>query len=76
VEGRGICVPTVDGKRGNPVLFGADFFAEMREVQGDTGAKHLIGAHADMVCEVAMDDPAVLEDVDTPEALARLRARG
>lgn len=76
VEGRGICVPTVDGKRGNPVLFGADFFAEMREVQGDTGAKHLIGAHADMVCEVAMDDAAVLEDVDTPEALARLRARG
>lgn len=76
VEGRAICVPTVHGKRGNPVLFGAEFFAEMREVQGDTGAKHLIGAHADVVCEVAIDDPAVLEDVDTPEALARLRARG
>ena len=76
VEGRAICVPTVHGKRGNPVLFGAEFFAEMREVQGDTGAKHLIGAHADTVCEVAIEDPAVLEDVDTPEALARLRARG
>lgn len=76
VEGRAICVPTMQGKRGNPVLFGAEFFAEMREVQGDTGAKHLIGAHGDVVCEVAIDDPAVLEDVDTPEALARLRARG
>ncbi|WP_119421247.1 NTP transferase domain-containing protein [Desertibaculum subflavum] len=76
VEGRAICLPTMHGKRGNPVLFGAEFFAEMREVQGDTGARHLIGAHGDVVCEVAIDDPAVLEDIDTPEALARLRARG
>lgn len=76
VEGRGICVPVVDGKRGNPVLFGAAFFAEMKGAKGDTGARALIGEHADVVCDVAMEDSTVLEDFDTPAALAALRARG
>ena len=54
VEGRSICVPTVAGKRGNPVLWDRRFFAEIAKVSGDTGAKHLIGEHADLVCEVEM----------------------
>ncbi|MPZ12515.1 MAG: NTP transferase domain-containing protein [Kiloniellaceae bacterium] len=72
VEGRAICVPTWQGKRGNPVLFARRFFAEMQEVAGDTGARALIGEHAEVVCEVPMDDDAVLLDIDTPEALAAL----
>ena len=71
-EGRAICVPTWQGKRGNPVLFGRRFFAEMQAVAGDTGARALIGEHAEAVCEVPMDDDAVLLDIDTPEALAAL----
>ena len=35
VEGRSICVPTVGGKRGNPVLWDRRFFAEMATVSGD-----------------------------------------
>jgi molybdenum cofactor cytidylyltransferase len=73
VEGRAICVPTWNGKRGNPVLWSRRFFAEMAELAGDVGARHLIGEHADQVCEVAMADDAVLLDIDTPEALASLR---
>ncbi len=75
VEGRSICVPTVNGKRGNPVLWDRRFFAEMAAVSGDTGAKHLIGEHADLVCEVAMTGEAAITDIDTPEALAAWRAR-
>ncbi len=74
--GRGICVPVVDGKRGNPVLFATAYFDEMREVQGDTGARHLIGQHAEAVCEVEMGDRAVLTDVDTPDNLSSLRQAG
>ena len=70
VEGRAICVPTFQGKRGNPVLFGAQFFVEMMMVAGDTGAKHLIGEHGDLVCEVEMDDAAILLDLDTPQAMS------
>jgi molybdenum cofactor cytidylyltransferase len=68
-----ICVPTHLGKRGNPVLWAARFFAEMRAVAGDVGARHLIGEHEDAVCEVACDDSGPLTDIDTPEALSALR---
>lgn len=73
VEGRAICVPTRNGKRGNPVLFDRQFFAEVLEIGGDVGARHLIGQHEDLVAEVPMDDDAIFLDVDTPEALERLQ---
>lgn len=75
VEGRSICVPTVGGKRGNPVLWARRFFPEMTKLSGDSGAKHLIGEHADLVCEVEMTGEAAVTDIDTPEALAAWRAR-
>ncbi|MBX3507602.1 MAG: molybdopterin-binding/glycosyltransferase family 2 protein [Parvibaculum sp.] len=68
-EGRTICVPIVAGKRGNPVLWGRDWFAAMMDVKGDTGAKHLIGENADAVCEVPMPDDAALRDIDTQAEL-------
>ena len=73
LEGRAIIVPTRRGKRGNPVLWARRFFAEMAELAGDVGAKHLIGEHAELVCEVEMDTDGVLVDIDTPEALAEFR---
>ncbi len=73
LEGRAIIVPTRRGKRGNPVLWARRFFAEMAELAGDVGAKHLIGEHAELVCEVEMDSDGVLVDIDTPEALAEFR---
>lgn len=71
-ENRAICVPTVSGKRGNPVLFASRFVPEMRQVSGDVGARHLIGAHAEAVVEIEMDDDAALLDIDTPAALSAL----
>jgi molybdenum cofactor cytidylyltransferase len=73
LESRAICLPTWRGKRGNPVLWARQFFREMGEIAGDVGARHLIGAWPEVVAEVAMQDDAVLVDVDTPEALAALR---
>ena len=72
VEGRAICVPTVQGKRGNPVLFARRFFEAMETVSGDVGARHLIGEAPDLVCEVEMADRGVLLDIDTPAALSGL----
>jgi molybdenum cofactor cytidylyltransferase len=75
-EGRSIVVPTVRGKRGNPVLFATELVPEMLAVEGDVGARHLIGSHAERVVEVEMDDDAPLLDVDTPAALASLVGAG
>ena len=69
VEGRAICVPTHKGKRGNPVLWASRFFPEMMEISGDVGARHLIGAYAELACDVEMAADDVLVDIDTPEAL-------
>ncbi len=51
------------------MLWPAQFFAEMAQVAGDVGARHIIGENADLVCEVPMEDDAIFLDLDTPEAL-------
>ncbi|MFO0997672.1 MAG: molybdopterin-binding/glycosyltransferase family 2 protein [Alphaproteobacteria bacterium] len=75
VEGRAICVPTYEGKRGNPVLFARRFFREMATIAGDVGARHLIGEHGELVAEVEIGDEGVLIDVDSPDALVALKAK-
>ncbi len=72
LEGRGICVPTRRGKRGNPVLLASRLFPELSSVSGDVGARDVIAAHPELVVEVEMDGDGVLTDIDTPQALARL----
>jgi molybdenum cofactor cytidylyltransferase len=72
-EGRAICLATYAGKRGNPVLFARRFFAEIEAIEGDVGARGLIGAYPELVCEVEAESEAPLIDIDTPEDLAAYR---
>lgn len=74
LEGRAIVLPSHQGKRGNPVLFDRRFFPEMLELEGDVGARHLIGLHEDLVCDLAVDTAGVFADVDTPDAYDQLLA--
>ena len=71
---KSICVPTYQGKRGNPVLWSRRFFQEIMEVQGDVGARHLIGEYEDLVVEVEVDNVGVMTDIDTPQAYAAISA--
>lgn len=70
-----IVVPTFEGKRGNPVLWGRRFFADLMTVEGDVGGRALIGAHGGLVSEIDVGADVEL-DVDTPEALDRVRGKG
>jgi molybdenum cofactor cytidylyltransferase len=72
-DGRSICVAVHEHRRGNPVLWARSFFPEIETLSGDVGAKDLIAAHEDVVCDIEADG-AVLRDIDTPDALAALRA--
>lgn len=74
-EGAEIIVPTFEGKRGNPVLFAQRFFSEILEIQGDVGARHLIGAYGDYVRDVPRDHAGILLDIDTPDMLQKYRRR-
>jgi molybdenum cofactor cytidylyltransferase len=69
----GIVVPTYRGERGHPVAFGSRFKEELLSLSGDTGARVLLKLHADQVVRLDVDDPCVLQDIDTPSDLARLR---
>lgn len=69
-----IVVPTCERKRGNPVLWAHRYFPELRELRGDVGARGLLEQHAEQVVFLPLEDPAILLDVDTPQALAALRA--
>jgi molybdenum cofactor cytidylyltransferase len=73
--GRGICLATRLGKRGNPVLWARRFFPEIEALEGDVGAKHLLAQYEELVCEVEAEDDGPLVDIDTQEALAAYRAR-
>ncbi|WP_022726964.1 NTP transferase domain-containing protein [Fodinicurvata sediminis] len=75
VEGREICVPTWEGKPGNPVLIGKEFFPEIMEISGDIGARRLLGDYPDRVAEVDVKDASVLADIDAPQDLEALRQR-
>lgn len=72
-EGRLIVAPTFQGTLGNPVLWDRRFFAEIRSLTGDRGARGLLDRHGEHLATVAMEDDAVLRDVDTPEQLEALR---
>jgi molybdenum cofactor cytidylyltransferase len=69
-----VVVPTFEDKRGNPVLWSRRFFADLMGIEGDVGARHLIGRYGEAVVEVPMDGKAALVDIDTPEALRGLKA--
>lgn len=68
--------PTLLGQRGNPVLLSRALFAEVAKLDGDQGARKLLDAAGEAVEEVALDDPAIALDIDTPEALRALTGRG
>ncbi|MBK9034260.1 MAG: NTP transferase domain-containing protein [Myxococcales bacterium] len=71
---RSIIIPTCARKRGNPILWARRHFADMMTLTGDVGARALIDRDPDRVQLVELDDPAILLDVDTPAALAAVRA--
>ena len=72
-DSRTIAVPVVEGRRGNPVLFGAGYREALSRLEGDRGARHLLEGNAGRVLEVSVgDDSSVFDDPDTPSAYRRL----
>ncbi|WP_230530726.1 nucleotidyltransferase family protein [Microvirga roseola] len=65
-------VPTLDGRRGNPVVLSLVLEDTIQGLSGDAGAGPLLRGRAD-VLEWPVEDPAILQDVDTAEELGRLR---
>jgi molybdenum cofactor cytidylyltransferase len=73
-KGALVVVPSIAGRRGNPVVWSRRFFHDLMAINGDIGARHLIGSYAEAVAEVPVEGDAALTDVDTPESLSAVKA--
>ncbi len=60
------------GRHGHPVVFKRAIFDALRHADPAVGAKAVL--HAAAVEDVEVDDPGVVDDVDTPDDYARLIA--
>jgi molybdenum cofactor cytidylyltransferase len=69
-----VVVPSINGRRGNPVVWSRRFFNDLMSINGDIGARHLIGSYAEAVVEILVAGEAALTDVDTPESLSAVKA--
>ncbi|WP_374584495.1 NTP transferase domain-containing protein [Pseudoduganella sp.] len=59
-----IAAPVHGGRRGNPVAFGRAHLQALLALQGDQGARSILTNNP--VNELAVDDPGILQDIDTP----------
>jgi molybdenum cofactor cytidylyltransferase len=75
-DGACIVAPVHTGRRGHPVLWPRPLFQALMELEGDEGARRLFVNHADRLRKVTTANPGVLIDLDTPEDLAKISARG
>ena len=76
-EGALAAIPLTEGRRGNPVLLGRGLFEAALRLEGDEGARKLIGAlNEGELVEVELSDIGATFDVDTPEDLAAAQRLG
>jgi molybdenum cofactor cytidylyltransferase len=68
-HGADIAVPTLQGRRGNPVAFSPFHLPRLLELRGDQGARSLLKSFP--VTEVAVEDEGILRDIDAAADLAR-----
>jgi molybdenum cofactor cytidylyltransferase len=71
-NGARIALPMYRGARGHPVGFAAVCRAELLGLFGDNGARALLQRYAGDIVKLAVDDPGVLQDVDTREDAQRI----
>ncbi|MBD2746860.1 nucleotidyltransferase family protein [Microvirga sp. BT688] len=65
-------VPTLDGRRGNPVVISRALQAAIESLSGDVGAGPILRGRSDVV-EWPTSDRAVVQDIDTKEEFGKLR---
>jgi molybdenum cofactor cytidylyltransferase len=67
-------IPTFAGRRGHPVVWKSALFGDLMSDPTATqeGARAVLRTHSGQVETVAVDDPAVIDQVNTPEDYERL----
>lgn len=75
-DGARAAAATYAGNLRNPVLLGREHWPSVHALaEGDVGARPFLRAYSHLVTNVACDDVASPDDIDTPEDLERLQAK-
>lgn len=68
-----IIAPIYNGQRGHPVLFPFEIFERFKTLPAESAPRDLVKQYKQRLRLVEMKDPAVLIDIDTPEAYAKYK---
>ncbi len=69
-----LAVPRLAGRHGHPVLFAAALIADFLALPPDAEARAVIRQNIAHTTYIDVDDPAILTDIDDPQAYADLLA--
>jgi molybdenum cofactor cytidylyltransferase len=74
-SGKAIVLPVYKGRRGHPVIFAARLYEELLNAPLETGARAVVWAHSEEVCEMGTNEEGCVLNLNDPDALARVRER-
>lgn len=69
--GEPLAIPTYRGERGHPIVLRRDVVEELLALEPTASPKSVVRGRYPEALFLELDDPAIVEDVDTPERLKR-----
>ena len=74
-SGKAIVLPVYNGRRGHPVIFAVRLYEELLSAPLETGARAVVWAHREEVCEMETNEQGCVLNLNDPHALAKARER-
>ncbi len=70
-----VVIPSYNMRRGHPMLIARKHWSSILSLRGEQTLRDFMNGAARDICHVAVDNPGILRDVDTPDEYARELAR-
>jgi molybdenum cofactor cytidylyltransferase len=70
---KAIVLPVCKGRRGHPVIFAARLYEDLLSAPLDTGARAVVWAHREKVCEMETNEEGCTLNLNDPDTLAKAR---
>jgi molybdenum cofactor cytidylyltransferase len=67
-----IALPLYEGRRGHPVIFAARLFEELLNAPEETGARAVVWAHKNEICEVSTTEEGCVLNLNDPAAFEKI----
>jgi molybdenum cofactor cytidylyltransferase len=74
-SGQSIVLPIYKGRRGHPVIFASRLYEELLTAPLETGARAVVWAHSEGVCEMETSEEGCVLNLNDPNALAKVLKR-